>query len=107
MGSVRVYMHERVWQRHRQRNEPSTQIPQKNTHALSRVSVYVNMRVSKCLDSFPGEANIICTQPRRISAIGIAERVSSERAEKVGQTVGYQVCEQIHAAMKRSKRCAI
>lgn len=34
---------------------------------------------------------IICTQPRRISAIGVAERVSDERVERVGQTVGYQI----------------
>uniref|UniRef100_A0A6J0TQ65 RNA helicase n=1 Tax=Pogona vitticeps TaxID=103695 RepID=A0A6J0TQ65_9SAUR len=36
-------------------------------------------------------ANIICTQPRRISAISVAERVASERTEKVGVTVGYQI----------------
>ena len=60
------------------------------------------------------ECNIICTQPRRyksnhlgicftlanlrlahihprLSAIAVAERVAEERAEKVGQTVGYSV----------------
>ena len=36
-------------------------------------------------------ANIIVTQPRRISAIGLAERVASERGEDVGETVGYSV----------------
>lgn len=35
--------------------------------------------------------NIICTQPRRISAIGVAERVAAERDEYVGNTVGYQI----------------
>ncbi|KMQ97163.1 atp-dependent rna helicase dhx57-like protein [Lasius niger] len=35
--------------------------------------------------------NIICTQPRRISAIGVAERVAAERDENVGNTVGYQI----------------
>ncbi len=35
--------------------------------------------------------NIICTQPRRISAIGVAERVAQERNEKVGNLVGYQI----------------
>ena len=36
--------------------------------------------------------NIICTQPRRISAIGVAERVASEKAEHLGSgTVGYQI----------------
>ncbi|KAG7209519.1 hypothetical protein KM043_015604 [Ampulex compressa] len=34
---------------------------------------------------------IICTQPRRISAISIAERVASERAEKLGKSVGFQI----------------
>ncbi|CAK9806163.1 Putative ATP-dependent RNA helicase DHX57 [Anthophora plagiata] len=35
--------------------------------------------------------NIICTQPRRISAIGVAERVATERNERTGNTVGYQI----------------
>ena len=34
---------------------------------------------------------IICTQPRRISAISVAERVAAERGERCGQTVGYQI----------------
>lgn len=34
-------------------------------------------------------ANIICTQPRRISALGLADRVSDERCAVVGQEVGY------------------
>lgn len=39
----------------------------------------------------PQHAEIVCTQPRRISAIGVAERVAEERVEKAGQVVGYQV----------------
>lgn len=35
--------------------------------------------------------NIICTQPRRISAIGVAERVAAERLECVGETIGYHI----------------
>lgn len=35
--------------------------------------------------------NIICTQPRRIAAISVAQRVAKERGETVGQSVGYQV----------------
>lgn len=31
--------------------------------------------------------SIICTQPRRISAMAVAERVSSERGEPLGDTV--------------------
>ncbi|XP_042387566.1 DExH-box ATP-dependent RNA helicase DExH6-like [Zingiber officinale] len=34
---------------------------------------------------------IICTQPRRISAISVAERISYERGEPVGETVGYKI----------------
>lgn len=34
---------------------------------------------------------IICTQPRRLSAIGVAERVADERNERIGNTVGYQI----------------
>ena len=33
-------------------------------------------------------ANIIVTQPRRISAVGVAERIAAERAERVGETAG-------------------
>ncbi|XP_051248651.1 putative ATP-dependent RNA helicase DHX57 [Dicentrarchus labrax] len=36
-------------------------------------------------------ANIICTQPRRISAISVAQRVAQERAECLGNSVGYQI----------------
>lgn len=32
---------------------------------------------------------LLCTQPRRISAIGLAERVSDERCSKCGDEVGY------------------
>ncbi|CAM4578649.1 unnamed protein product [Leuciscus chuanchicus] len=36
---------------------------------------------------------VVCTQPRRISAISVAERVASERAEPVGEgkSCGYQI----------------
>ena len=33
------------------------------------------------------ECSIICTQPRRISAMGLAERVAQERGEVVGDVV--------------------
>ncbi|XP_055843477.1 putative ATP-dependent RNA helicase DHX57 [Episyrphus balteatus] len=39
----------------------------------------------------PPHVEIVCTQPRRLSAIGVAERVANERAERVGQSVGYQI----------------
>lgn len=35
--------------------------------------------------------NIIVTQPRRISAIGVSERISDERCERVGETCGYSI----------------
>ncbi|KAK8492608.1 hypothetical protein V6N11_030831 [Hibiscus sabdariffa] len=35
--------------------------------------------------------SIICTQPRRLSAISVSERVASERGEKLGESVGYKV----------------
>ncbi|KAL5708781.1 RNA helicase [Ranunculus cassubicifolius] len=35
--------------------------------------------------------SIICTQPRRISAMAVSERVSTERGESLGDAVGYKV----------------
>jgi len=35
--------------------------------------------------------NVVCTQPRRISAIGVASRVAEERGEPCGRTVGYSI----------------
>lgn len=37
------------------------------------------------------ESKIICTQPRRISTIGLAERISDERCLKVGEETGYVI----------------
>ncbi|NWH58371.1 DHX9 helicase, partial [Geococcyx californianus] len=37
------------------------------------------------------ECNIVVTQPRRISAVSVAERVSYERGEQLGQSCGYSV----------------
>lgn len=39
----------------------------------------------------PERVEIIVTQPRRIAAIGVAERISDERNEKIGGVVGYQI----------------
>jgi ATP-dependent RNA helicase DHX36 len=43
-------------------------------------------------------SNIWVTQPRRISAIGVSERIASERGEKVGETCGYSI--------KLEKKCS-
>ncbi|XP_028140776.1 putative ATP-dependent RNA helicase DHX57 isoform X1 [Diabrotica virgifera virgifera] len=45
---------------------------------------------------------IVCTQPRRISAIGVAERVADERVDKIGNTVGYQI--RLESKMSSSTR---
>ncbi|XP_067011833.2 putative ATP-dependent RNA helicase DHX57 isoform X2 [Anabrus simplex] len=45
---------------------------------------------------------IICTQPRRLSAIGVAERVAEERAEKIGNSIGYQI--RLESKMSSSTR---
>uniref|UniRef100_A0A7N0V4Q0 RNA helicase n=3 Tax=Kalanchoe fedtschenkoi TaxID=63787 RepID=A0A7N0V4Q0_KALFE len=42
-----------------------------------------SLRGAKC--------NIICTQPRRISAISVAARIASEQGESLGETIGYQI----------------
>lgn len=39
----------------------------------------------------PQECRILVTQPRRMAAIKLAERVATERGEQVGHTVGYCV----------------
>jgi len=38
-----------------------------------------------------GECNVICTQPRRIAAISVAERVANERGERLQESIGYRV----------------
>ena len=42
-------------------------------------------------DGRGGECSVIITQPRRLSAIAVAERVAQERCERVGDTVGYSI----------------
>ena len=46
--------------------------------------------------------HIICTQPRRISAIGVADRVAAERGERVGETVGYSIRGETRASSNTS-----
>ena len=35
--------------------------------------------------------SVVCTQPRRISAVSVAARVAHERGEALGRSVGYQI----------------
>ena len=56
----------------------TTQVPQIILDAYVR-----NDRGSEC--------RIVCTQPRRISAISISQRVAEERDEKLGNSVGYSI----------------
>ena len=44
--------------------------------------------INRCLGE---HVNIVCTQPRRISALGLADRVADERCSKVGDEVGYAI----------------
>ncbi|XP_061523869.1 putative ATP-dependent RNA helicase DHX57 [Phycodurus eques] len=51
-------------------------------------------------------ANIVCTQPRRISAISVAQRVAQERAESLGNSVGYQIrLESVRSSATRLLYC--
>ena len=38
-----------------------------------------------------GKANIVCTQPRRLAAVGVANRVADEQCVSVGGLVGYKI----------------
>ncbi len=46
----------------------------------------------------PQFCNVIVTQPRRVAAVKLAERVAAERQEPVGRTIGYCVGGDIHRA---------
>ncbi|KAL0275312.1 UNVERIFIED_CONTAM: hypothetical protein PYX00_003200 [Menopon gallinae] len=48
--------------------------------------------------------SIVCTQPRRITTITVAERVAAERVEEIGETVGYQIRLENHKT-PREKGC--
>jgi ATP-dependent RNA helicase DHX36 len=49
-----------------------------------------------------GECSIICTQPRRLAAISVAERVAVERDEQCGATVGYSI--RLESKMSKATR---
>ncbi|OCF41558.1 nuclear DNA helicase II [Kwoniella heveanensis CBS 569] len=37
------------------------------------------------------KCNIVCTQPRRLAAMSVAERIADERGQNLGKEIGYQV----------------
>lgn len=42
------------------------------------------------LQGYGSCTRIVVTQPRRISAISVAERVATERGQRLGEDIGYQ-----------------
>ena len=55
--------------------------------SVPRLVLAVRARLPAC----PPVCRVLCTQPRRISAVGVAERVASERNESIGNSVGYTI----------------
>lgn len=47
--------------------------------------------------------SIICTQPRRISAMSVSERVAAERGEKLGESVSF--CNYVIHFILKSHAC--
>jgi hypothetical protein len=48
--------------------------------------------LEELIENYRGsQARIVVTQPRRLSAITVAERVAHERGESLGDSIGYQV----------------
>jgi ATP-dependent RNA helicase DHX36 len=56
----------------------TTQVPQ---------FILEHAAAARCLT----RTRILCTQPRRISATSVAQRVASERCEALGESVGYSI----------------
>ncbi|KAM0698548.1 hypothetical protein Q7P36_002015 [Cladosporium allicinum] len=57
--------------------------------------------------NFGEHVNIICTQPRRISALGLADRVADERCVRVGDEVGYAIRGESKQKMGMTKICFV
>ena len=62
-----------------------------HTHTHTHTQTYSPYHTTPHTPARSHAANIIVTQPRRIAAISLAERVAAERCEAVGGVVGYNV----------------
>lgn len=61
-------------------------------HANSHIAQVPQILLEKAIQEGKGaECNIICTQPRRIAATSVAQRVAVERNEPLRESVGYHV----------------
>lgn len=43
------------------------------------------------VDGKGSQTSILCTQPRRVAAMSVAERVADEMCDELGKLVGYQI----------------
>jgi hypothetical protein len=67
-------------------------LPHIHTHRCGKTTQVPQIILEDLIDRDMGsEAYIICTQPRRIAAISVAERVAQERLQRCGELVGYQI----------------
>eukprot|EP00929_Paragymnodinium_shiwhaense_P006097 TRINITY_DN10892_c0_g1_i2.p1 TRINITY_DN10892_c0_g1~~TRINITY_DN10892_c0_g1_i2.p1 ORF type:complete len:3538 (+),score=1283.55 TRINITY_DN10892_c0_g1_i2:605-10615(+) len=72
----------------------------------SRVPQYVHYfcRDRKDVERFGGERTIVCTQPRRLAALTLAQRVANEMGEStVGGLVGYKIGGDAAFDLRRTK----
>jgi len=69
----------------------TTQLPQILMEAAAKLMHEQHSGLAENGKSQFGTGRIVCTQPRRISATSVAERVCFERNEKMGDRVGYQI----------------
>ena len=76
----------------------TTQLPQVLMEAAAKLTHEQHTNTNNTDKRHFGTGRIICTQPRRISATSVAERVSFERNEKMGDRVGYQIRFEQHAS---------
>ena len=56
-------------------------------------------------NGFGPETRIVVTQPRRIAAVSVAQRVASERGEKAGNSVGFSV--RLHGTSPRDEGASV